>query len=266
MSHLLRGHAPITDAGWALIDGEATSRLAPALAARALVDFAGPHGWGYSATNLGRVVPLKGAPVEGVAATQRQVLPLVELRAAFSVSRAELADYERGARDLDLDALDAAARQMAVAENAAVFHGLPGAGIVGIAQATPHPAGKLGKDCETYPRSIARAVETLKDAGIGGPYAVALGPEPYLAVVETAEHAGVLLLDHLRQIVGGPIVWSPGVKGAVVLSQRGGDFLFESGEDLSIGYSSHDAGTVALYLEESFSFRVATPEAAVALG
>jgi uncharacterized linocin/CFP29 family protein len=55
------------------------------------------------------------------------------------------------------------------------------------------------------------------------------------------------------------------VNGAVVLSQRGGDFLFESGQDLSIGYDSHDADVVRLYLEESFSFRVATPEAAVVL-
>ena len=53
--------------------------------------------------------------------------------------------------------------------------------------------------------------------------------------------------------------------GAVVLSLRGGDFLFESGEDVSLGYSHHDADSVHLYLEESFSFRVATPEAAVAL-
>jgi uncharacterized linocin/CFP29 family protein len=50
-----------------------------------------------------------------------------------------------------------------------------------------------------------------------------------------------------------------------VLSVRGGDFLFESGEDLSIGYESHDADAVNFYLEESVSFRVATPEAAVAL-
>jgi uncharacterized linocin/CFP29 family protein len=50
-----------------------------------------------------------------------------------------------------------------------------------------------------------------------------------------------------------------------VLSLRGGDFLFESGQDLSVGYDSHDAQIVRLYLEESFSFRVATPEAAVAL-
>jgi uncharacterized linocin/CFP29 family protein len=51
----------------------------------------------------------------------------------------------------------------------------------------------------------------------------------------------------------------------VVLSLRGGDFLFESGQDLSIGYARHDADMVQLYLEESFSFRVATPEAAVTL-
>ena len=63
----------------------------------------------------------------------------------------------------------------------------------------------------------------------------------------------------------GPIVWAPGVKGAVVLSLRGGDFLFESGQDLSIGYERHDEQAVHLYLEESFSFVVATPEAAVPL-
>ena len=50
-----------------------------------------------------------------------------------------------------------------------------------------------------------------------------------------------------------------------MLSLRGGDFLFESGQDLSVGYDSHDAEAVELYIEESFSFRVATPEAAVAL-
>ena len=54
--------------------------------------------------------------------------------------------------------------------------------------------------------------------------------------------------------------------GAVVVSLRGGDFLFESGQDLSIGYSHHDGDVVHLYLEESFSFRVASPDAAVTLG
>ena len=84
-------------------------------------------------------------------------------------------------------------------------------------------------------------------------------------MVETTEHGGLVVFDHLRQILGGPIVWSPGVRGAVVVSMRGGDFLLESGEDLSIGYDHHDADNVHLYLVESFSFRVASADAAVVL-
>ena len=60
-------------------------------------------------------------------------------------------------------------------------------------------------------------------------------------------------------------MWIPGLQGGAVISLRGGDFLFESGQDLAVGYDSHDADEVRLYIQESFSFRVATPEAACAL-
>jgi uncharacterized linocin/CFP29 family protein len=211
------------------------------------------------------VTTLAGAPADGVTALQRQVLPVVEVRASFSLSRDELRAGDRGAQDVDLAPLDTAAHRIATAENRAVFHGWAAAGITGIADASTHDAIALGEDCATYPRHVARAVEALLHVGIEGPYGLALGPEPYTRVLETSEHGGYPLLDHLRKIIGGPLVWAPGVKGAVVVSQRGGDFLFESGEDLSIGYDSHDADAVQLYLIESFTFRVATPEAAVAL-
>ncbi len=264
MSHLLREHAPITEAGWALLDAEARERLEPALAARKLIDFSGPHGWQHSATDLGRTQDVAG-DATGVTAAQRQVLPLVELRAPFSIARSELEAADRGAEDADLGPLDEAAHQIAVAENAAVFHGWSAAAIAGIHESSSHDAIELGADCERYPRHVAKAVEALLAAGVGGPYGLALGPDPYTGVLETGEHGGYPLLEHLREIVSGPLVWSPGLKGAAVLSLRGGDFLFESGEDLSIGYATHDADSVQLYLQESFSFRVATPEAAVAL-
>ena len=79
MNHLYRDLAPISDDGWGMIDQEATSRLPTYLAARKLVDFAGPNGWSHSATNLGRSSSIVG-PSEGVAAAQRRVLPLMELR------------------------------------------------------------------------------------------------------------------------------------------------------------------------------------------
>jgi uncharacterized linocin/CFP29 family protein len=264
MSHLLRSHAPISDAGWKLLDEEARERLTPTLAARKLVDFSGPHGWEHSATNLGRVEPVDSPPCDGVSGRRRRVLPLVELRADFELSRDELRDADRGAEDADLDALDNAAHQIALAENIAVFHGWQGA-IAGIAESSPHEKLPLGEDTAHYPRRVASAVEWLLCEGVTGPYGLALGREQYRRVVETAEHGGYPLVEHLRKILEGPFVWAPGVKGAVVVSLRGGDFLFESGQDLAIGYDSHDADVVRLYLEETFSFHVASPEAAVAL-
>lgn len=269
MDHLFRELAPISQAAWAQIDGEAKERLTPHLAGRRVVDWRGPRGWEHSATNLGRVTTLSlSEPVSegGVTARQRSVLPMVEFRVPFTLSRTELDNAERGADDLDLDPLDEAARRAAMIENRAVFHAWPDAGILGMAEASPHPPLPLGDDAEKYPHVVARAVDTLRTAGIGGPYGLVIGPAGYTHIVETTEHGGYLLIDHLKRVLGGgTIARAIGVDTAIVLSLRGGDFILEAGQDLAIGYSHHDADTVSLYLEESFTFRVAEPDAAIAL-
>jgi uncharacterized linocin/CFP29 family protein len=264
MNHLHRDLAPIASAGWEAIDQEAKARLSTHLAARQLVDFAGPHGWSHSATDLGRISTISG-PSEGVTAAQRQVLPLVELRAEFKVSRVEVDDAERGAAGIDLALLEEAARQIALAENVTVFHGHAVSGIRGITESTSHEPVGLGMDVEHYPNGVARATDVLRQAGIDGPYGLAMCPEIYTRIVVTAEHGGYLLFDHLHRILGGPLVWAPGAEAGIVLSLRGGDFLLDCGQDLAIGYTDHDADVVRLYLEESFSFRVIEPDAAVEL-
>ena len=256
MNHLLRELAPITGRAWAELEEEAKRQLTAALAARRLVDFSGPHGWQHGATDLGRTEPAPD-PGEGVTAVRRRVLPLTELRADFALDRGELADAERGAEDADLDPLAQAARRMAVAENRAVFDA--------IIAATPNAPIALGDDLRACPRQVAGAVEVLLGRGVAGPYGLALGNGIYRGVIETTEHGGYPVFEHLRHITEGPLVYAPGVDGAVVVSLRGGDFLLEVGQDLAIGYEGHDAEAVRLYLVESFSFRVAAPEAAVSL-
>lgn len=264
MNHLHRETAPISDTGWDAIDEDAKSRLTTYLAARKLVDFAGPHGWSHSATNLGRIAEISG-PAEGVSAAQRRVLPLVEVRAEFKISRVQLDDADRGATDIDFEELDEAVRQIAIGENVAVFHGYQAAGIQGITERTSHAPIVHAEDMSKYPTSVARAVDALRQSGINGLYGLAICPETYTRIVETTEDGGHLLLDHLHEILGGPLVWAPGVDGGVVVSLRGGDFVLDSGQDFSIGYLDHDVDVVHLYLEESFSFRVLEPDAAVAL-
>ncbi|HEX4530008.1 MAG TPA: family 1 encapsulin nanocompartment shell protein [Acidimicrobiia bacterium] len=262
--HLLRGFAPISDAAWSAIEDDVIPKLKTQLAARKLVDFTGPTGWDRSSVNLGRALPI-AEPAPGLSASQRVVLPLVELRAEFTLSRRELEDVDRGALDVDFSALDEAATTLARAENRAVFHGYGDAGIRGLVEVGTHEPIPLGSDANRYPTEIAGAVNVLREAGIGGPYGLAIAPEIYTAIVESTEHGGYPLFEHLHQILEGPVVWAPGIDCGAVLSQRGDDFVFDSGQDIAIGYRSHDAEDVTLYLEESFTFRVLEPDAVVAL-
>ena len=263
MNHLLRELAPISDEAWSAIEVDAKSRLTAYLGARQVVDFRGPTGWTTSSVPLGRTTPLSPA-CDGVAVSQRVVLPLVELRADFEVSRGDLEDLDRGRRDVSFDDLDRAARQIALAENLAVFRGYAPGHFTGIAEASVHQPVRADPDVARYPASVAKALQVLLEAGIGGPFALVAGSDLYTGIIETPE-SGDLVLDHLRQILGGPVVWVAGLEGGIVLSLRGGDYVMECGQDLSIGYHSHSAAAVQFYLEETFAFQVLEPQAAVAV-
>jgi len=264
MNHLRREFAPISAAGWQEIEKEATRTLRTTLAARRLVDFVGPQGWGLSAVGIGRSKPIV-APTEGpVAAQVRQVLPLVELRVPFEMNWNDLDDVDRGAKDTDTGPVIAAARAIAIAEDRVVFHGYSAAGIRGICEERAGGGVAIGADYERFPEWVTIALNRLRDEGVDGPFAIALGEDCYKGVTDTT-HGGYPVLDHVRHIVEGPLVWAPGLNGAAVLSMRGNDFQLTIGQDFSIGYLGHDDRIVRLYLEESFTFWLLSPQAAIPL-
>jgi uncharacterized linocin/CFP29 family protein len=265
MNDLRREQAPISSEGWAQIDQEARRALETTLAARKLVDFSGPHGWSKSAVGIGRVKPLGKAPAPEVEAALRQVQPLIELRATFEVSRAEIDAIGRGAKDPDVESVRQAACRIAFAEDSVVFRGYPEGQITGMCEAAAPTAVTLTDDYERYPASVAEALDTLRRAGVDGPYALALGPRCYAGLSKTVTKAGYLMMHMVQRLLDGPIVWAPAVDGAVVVSLRGGDFELVVGRDLAIGYLDHSATDVRLYLEESVTFRVLASEAAVPL-
>jgi uncharacterized linocin/CFP29 family protein len=266
MDHLMRDKAPITAAGWGEIDEEARRSLANYLAARKLIDFSGPHGWEKSSVATGRLGPAELLHGGAVSARPRLVRPLVEMRTPFSVSREELDAINRGACDADLDPVITAARKAAEAEDLTVFHGLASAGVVGLSVASPHDDVLISNDYSAYPGHVADAIATMRDAGVEGPWAIALGPQCYAGVMQQSEGGGYPVLAHLQLILdGGPVVYAPAIDGAVVVSQRGGDFELVVGQDFAIGYFDHDAEYVHLYLEETIAVRICSPEAAVHL-
>jgi uncharacterized linocin/CFP29 family protein len=263
MNHLLRDKAPLTDVAWAEIDEEAKRTLEHFLAGRKLIDFTGPKGWEHAGEPTGRVDDVGRLQDDAVEVRTRTVQPMIELRTPFELSRRDLEAFDRGACDVDLDAVVAAARAAALAEDQMIFHGA--AGCPGLSGASPHTPVDISNDYEHYARFVAQGMARLQDAGVGGPYAIALGPRCYTGVIEESEMGGYPVLEHLRLILGGPVVRAQAVNGAVVVSLRGGDFEVVSGQDFSIGYLDHDAERVRLYVEESVALRICSPEAAIHL-
>ena len=129
---------------------------------------------------------------------------------------------------------------------------------------TQPPPLKLPDDPRAIPDIITQALSELRLAGVDGPYSVLLSAEVYTKVSETTEH-GYPILEHINRLVNGDIIWAPAIDGAFVLTTRGGDFDLQLGTDVSIGYLSHDADAVQLYLQETLTFLNYTGEASVAL-
>jgi uncharacterized linocin/CFP29 family protein len=264
MNGLYRELAPVTDAAWEEIEGEARQTLKRHLAGRRLVDVSGPHGWTLPAVGTGRVELLGESPVEGSEARRRVVQPVIEVQVPFTLERSEIDAVTRGAKDADWDPVRTAARRAALAEDRAIFNGYGAGCILGIGEKTDHDSVPISDDYAAYPGVVATALGKLRAAGVAGPYAIALGPRCFTGLTETAV-GGFPVIEHVRRLLDGPIVWAPAVDGAVVLSLRGGDFELVLGQDFSIGYLGHDAESVRLYIVESFTFRVLAGEAAVAL-
>jgi uncharacterized linocin/CFP29 family protein len=258
---LKRELAPITPEAWQIIDSEATRVLGLHLGARKVVDLEGPKGLRKGSVSTGRSIRIE-APRSGVDACLRVVQPLVELRVPFRLSITELDDVSRGATDPDLAPLVSAAERVAAVEDTAIFQGYAAANIEGITPTSSHEPVVFAESAR-LPAAVVAAKEKLRRAGVSGPYALVLGPSIYDEVFAEAE-GGFPIRDRVQSLVE-KIVWAPSLTEGLLVSIRGGDFELTVGQDLALGYTSHDAEGVDLYLSETMTFRVLEPAAAIAV-
>lgn len=265
MNNLHRRLAPISSAAWEQIDEEARRTFVTRIAGRRVVDVPDAGGSELSAITLGHVEEVR-SPSSGVEARRRKVQPLVELRAPFTVTRQAVDDVARGSEDSDWQPVKDAVEALALAEDTLVFAGSDDAGVTGIIDSTSNDRVALPSDTTELPAAVAKALTALRVAGVQGPHALLLSADLYTAASETVDQ-GYPIYDHLRRLLGdeGKIVFAPSIDGAIVLTLRGGDYTLTLGEDVAIGYLSHDEETIRLYAQESATFFVNTSEASVVL-
>jgi uncharacterized linocin/CFP29 family protein len=263
MNNLHRELAPISDVAWEQIEEEVARTFKRYLAGRRVVDVNEPQGVSLSAVGTGHLKNI--APIrKGILTRQREVNAVVELRVPFDLTRQAIDDVARGANDSDWQPAKDAAREIAFAEDGAIFDGYDAAGIGGVREGTSNPKLTLPADVRQYPDAISQGLSQLRLVGVNGPYAVLLGADAYTQLSEVSDH-GYPVLDHVKRLVDEKnIIWAPAIEGAFIVTKRGGDFDLHIGQDLSIGYLSHTDTSVKLYLQETFTFLYLTSEASVA--
>jgi uncharacterized linocin/CFP29 family protein len=266
MDFLKRELAPIPAEAWIEIDAQAARSLKALLSARKVVDLTGPMGTNFPGVPEGRLEyppkQPKGGPNYGI----HKVHHLVETRIPFELDIAEMDNVVRGAKDVDLSNLEAAAKSIALFEERVVYHGLPEANIKGLKLCTGAECLTIGAKPEQLLEAIAEGITAFTGRSVEGPFAFVVGPKLWSRM--SAHFQGYPVKMQAENILGGPVVLSPYLSGefedeAYLISTRGGDVELILGQDLAIGYESHTPERVKLYFTESFTFRILEPAAVI---
>jgi uncharacterized linocin/CFP29 family protein len=261
MDILRRSLAPISQEAWTEIDNFARETFVPILSARKFADVTEPKGFDFACVALGRLdVPGDQDP-NGVRYGIHKVQPLVETRVNFSLNQWELDNIMRGAKDIEFVSLADACSKQAMFEENAVYNGFRPGAIDGIHAALEGKRIAMGLDVHECIDAVTEAQARLAFSGIEGPAALVVSPSVWKFMARNTQ--GGTLRQLLQSQIDGPVIHSQTVNGALLVSLRGGDIELILGQDLSIGYSHHDSKSIALYLTESFTFRVINPEALV---
>jgi uncharacterized linocin/CFP29 family protein len=158
----------------------------------------------------------------------------------------------------DIEPAMAAAETLAAGEDGLILDGCRAAGIAGIGDRRgPQPCTRL----EDYPEVAARAVRSLRTAGVAGPFALLLDPLE-LALAEDTVVGRRTVAEELRRIVG-RIHAVPVVVDPVVLPLRGGGHVLHAPQRPTLRCLGRDADGLRCRLSELVAFTDATGDSAV---
>jgi uncharacterized linocin/CFP29 family protein len=261
MNFLRRELAPISPKGWSEIDSMAKIALTANLSGRKFVDVDGPHGVDHASVPLGRLNLPEGQDKASVRYGVHQVLPLVETRSDFSLSIWELDNIERGAKNLNLDAVVKTSRKIAAFEEKAIYEGFAPGSIVGLQQAVKSPRIKISLEINAVVDAVSKARELMLKDGVGGGADLVVSPPLWEFLAHSVP--GGTLRSAIESEIGGRVIYSELIKDALLVANRGGDVELTVGQDFAIGYHGHTETEVNLFITESFTFRVIAPEALV---
>lgn len=259
MNILKKSIAPITEVAWKEITEQVSAILKIQLTARKFVDIEGPTGLEQGGVSTGRLIMPQKKSKEGINFGLREVIPFIEIRKPFELDIWELDNLSRGAKDINLEPLEDAAKEIALFEDIAIYKGFEEGRIRGLEKSASRKAVSLPDDPNDFLKTIGAETMKLSKDGVEGPYTLAINEKKWQGLINLAK--GYPILKQLQEIIEGRIIINHSNTNSYLVTERGGDFELTLGQDISIGYDSHTNEKIKLYLTESFTFRVLSPDA-----
>lgn len=249
---LYKEFAPIPKEAWDEMEKRLMEVFKSYLSARKVVRVEGPKGLQYNVISEGRLGDIEedGDLCYGT----YQVLPLTEVRVEFEMDKWELDNILRGAKDIDYEPLEEAAKKIALFEENAIYNGLEKGHIKGICQVAEGGTIDFGKDPNTIMDSIATGLIKLREVYQEGPFTLIVGEEAYKRIIST--ETGYPLKRRIEDLTDNKIIYSHVLDGALLVPYDHEDLELTLGEDLSLGYQYNDNREITFFITESFTFRV----------
>jgi uncharacterized linocin/CFP29 family protein len=260
MDYLRRTSAPLSERTWKALDDAVTQAASHVIAGRRVATFIGPKGWDHVGVPLGTTVPC--ATKEGEATVcVPEIALLSEIRADFRILWAAIEAFERGAPALETRPAEAAASEVAHAEDRLVFYGDPiGTGFL-TSKESPRLRLQDWSRSSTLLVDLTKAVAELDAQGINGPYEAVLSPARYYAYLRAVDDSGFPAAHQLGKIVGKVHRSAVIREGGALFSTRGDDFVITVGGDLTVGYHMQDHDAVHFFCVETLAGQTLSPEA-----
>ena len=264
MEILNRTNAPFSSGVWSVIDDTMSEFLSKRLSLRGVVDFKDQYTYETDAVSTKQLKTISDK--KGLCISTREPIKMVEIKKSFKLSNDVLEQIKRGIEEFEDGELANAANEFAAVENNMILEGLKEAGFSGIAN-DPEVKSIDVKSTKDILSSVAKSLGIFNKDFVDGGFKLVLSSTT-MAKLYTEFFDGISVKTKLDDILGsGAIVVNEdiGDDRAMLVSQRGGDFEFYSGLDLSVGFEKADKDSVELFLIQTCALRILSPEAAIVL-
>lgn len=262
MKFLNREEAPLSQEMWDLIDTNMMALLAKRLKIRSVVDFEAGYDFTTDAIATGNLRTVSES--DGLRVGLREPILMAEIRYDFSIPKTTLEAMKRDIEGFDDAPMRAAANAFGSAENGMILDGLEATGTAGLFASLTQPALQASGAKELMV-AAARSTGMFNNEFVDGPFKLLVSGNTFAQLVVEAE-GGETMKQKIENVLGANAVVITEALGddtALVISQRGGDFVFYCGLDVQVGFDSESDDALNFFLLESGAFRVINPEAAV---